>query len=169
MSSKLIWEDDLGSDDMETVRYLYSAADVRRLGPQRYLLLLENIARNGDGVRQKAALKILQVDHVPEQDPDYTSNDIFDEAYWLIWGQVLRVEDGELLKQTAYHGFGEKHYFAFCRLTGYRYPAPASDAYSHRTYAVERFPGITAEEIRAFCREMVARNGPLRPGGGGVS
>ena len=36
MNSKLFWEDDLGSDDMETVRYLYSAADVRRLGPQRH-------------------------------------------------------------------------------------------------------------------------------------
>ena len=127
MDSKLFWPENLGSNDPETVHYLYSAGEVRHLDPEKDRLLLRNIARNGSGVRQRAALKRLGVEQVPERDPDYTSDDIFDEAYWLIEEQVLRVEDVELLKRAAFQGFGEKRYFAFCRLTGYRYPAPASD------------------------------------------
>ena len=161
MNSKLFWPENLGSNDPETVHYLYSAGEVRHLDPEKNRLLLRNIARNGNGVRQKAALRKLGVDQVPEKDPEYTSDDIFDEAYWLIDEQIRRVEDETLLKEAAYHGFGEKRYFAFCRLTGYRYPAPASDAYSHRTYAVETFPDQTAEDIRDFCREMIRRNGPF--------
>ena len=161
MDSKLFWPENQGSNDPETVHYLFSAGEVRRLDPRRDRLLLENIARNGSGVRQKAALLVLGMDHVPEKDPDYTSDDIFDEAYWLIAEQVLRVEDVDLLKRAAFRGFGEKRRFAFCRLTGYRYPAPANDAFSHRTYDVPRFPGITPGEVRAFCREMAEQNGPL--------
>ena len=161
MNSKLFWLENLGSNDPKTVHFSYSAGEVRRLDAEKDRLLLRNIARNGDGVRQKAALRKLGVDQIPEKDPDYTSDDIFDEAYWLIEEQVQRVEDEALLKEAAYRGFGEKRYFAFCRLTGYRYPAPASDAYSHRTYAVERFPDWTEEEVRSFCREMIRRNGPF--------
>lgn len=161
MNSKLFWTENLGSNDPKTVHFSYSSGDVRRLDPERDRLLLRNIARYGDGVRQKAALRVLGVDSVPERDPDYTSDDIFDEAYWLIEEQVRRVEDGALLREAAFHGFGEKRYFAFCRLTGYRYPAPASDADSHRTYTVERFPDWRSEDIRGFCREMIRRNGPF--------
>ena len=84
---------------------------------------------------------------------------LFDEAYWLIDEQVLRVDDPALLVRAAFEGFGEKRYFAFCRLTGYRYPAPDCDALSHRTYACPRFPGYTDDDVRAFCRKMIARNG----------
>ncbi len=161
MNSKLFWAEYQGTNDPKTVHYLYSAGEVRHLDPERDKLLLRNIARNGDGVRQKAALRVLKVDHVPEKDPDYTSDDLFDEAYWLIDEQVRRVEDEELLKRAAFHAFGEKRYFAFCRLTGYRYPAPASDACSHRTFAVERFSDWTEEDVRSFCREMIRQNGPF--------
>ena len=161
MNSKLFWPENLGSGDPGAVHLLYSAGEIRRLDPLRDRLLLENIARNGSGVRRKAALRVLGTDHVPEKDPDYTSDGIFDEGYWLTGEQVLRVEDPELLKQAAFRGFGEKRYFAFCRLTGYRYPAPACDAYSHRTFAVLRFPDIAPGEVRSFCREMAERNGPF--------
>lgn len=161
MNSKLFWEEYWGSNDPDTVHFSYSAGEIRRLDPEKDRLLLKNIARNGDGVRQKAALRMLGVDRVPEKDPDYTSDDIFDEAYWLIEEQVQRVDDVELLKGAAFHAFGEKRYFAFCRLTGYRYPAPAADAYSHRTFAVAPFPDWTREEADAFCREMIERNGPF--------
>ena len=161
MNSKLFWPEYQGSNDPETVHFSYSAGEVRRLDAEKDRLLLRNIARNGDGARRKAALRKLGVDHVPEKDPDYTSDDTFDEEYWLVEEQVQRVEDGELLQEAAFHAFGEKRYFAFCRLTGYRYPAPASDACSHRTYAVERFPGWTEEEVRNFCREMIRRDGPF--------
>ena len=161
MNSKLFWPENQGDNDPETVHYLYSAGEIRHLDPEKDRLLLRNIARNGDGVRQKAALRKLGVDQVPEKDPDYTSDDLFDEAYWLIDEQVRRVEDPELLKEAAFHGFGEKRCFAFCRLTGYRYPAPASDAYSHRTFDVPPFPDWTGEDVSAFCREMIEKNGPF--------
>ncbi len=159
MNSKLFWNENLGSNDPETVHYLYSAAEVRRLDPEKDRLLLKNSARNGNGIRQRAALRKLGVDHVPVQDPDHTSDEVFDEAYWLIDEQVLRVDDPAFLVRAAFEGFGEKRYFAFCRLTGYRYPAPDCDALSHRTYACPRFPGYTDDDVRAFCREMIARNG----------
>ena len=161
MDSKLYGKENIGIHDPATVHYLYAAGEVRRLDPQKDRLLLENIARNGDGIRQKAALRKLGVDAVPEKDPDYTSDDIFDEAYWLAEEQVLQVTDVELLKEAAFHGSGEKRYFAFCRLTGYRYPAPACDAFSHRTFACGQLPGLTVQEIRAFCQEMIERNGPF--------
>ena len=161
MDSKLYWKENMGSHDPETVHYLFSAGEVRHLDAEKDRLLLRNIARNGDGVRQKAAQRKLGVDAVPAQDPDYTSDDIFDEAYFLAEEQVLQVADAELLKEAAFHGFGEKRYFAFCRLTGYRYPAPSCDAYSHRTFACGRLPGFTDEDVRAFCREMVEKKGPF--------
>ena len=162
MDSKLYWKENMGSHDPETVHYLFSAGEVMHLlDAQKDRLLLENIARNGSGARQKAALRKLGVDAVPPQDPDYTSDDLFDEAYFLAEEQVLRVEDAELLKEVAFRGFGEKRYFAFCHLTGYRYPAPACDACSHRTFACGRLPGFTDEKVRAFCREMIEQSGPF--------
>ena len=161
MDSKLYWKEHMGSHDPETVHYLFSGGEVRHLDAKKDKLLLRNIARYGDGVRQKAALRKLGVDAVPDMDPDFTSDGIFDEAYFLAEEQVLQVADPALLQEVAFHGFGEKRYFAFCRLTGYRYPAPACDAYSHRTFACGRLPELTDEDVKDFCREMVAKKGPF--------
>ena len=161
MDSKLYWQENMGTHDPETVHYLFSAGEVRRLDAEKDKLLLRNIARHGDGIRQKAALRKLGVEAVPAEDPDYTSDGLFDEAYFLAEEQVRQVADPELLREVAFRGFGEKRYFAFCRLTGYRYPAPACDAYSHRTFACGRLPGLADEEVLAFCREMVDKKGPF--------
>ncbi len=159
MNSLLFSADRIGSHDPDTIHLMYSAGDIRRLDPAKDRLLLMNLARNASGIRQQAALRKLGLTAVPAVDPAYRSDDLFDEAYWLIDEQVLRVDDPALLVRAAFEGFGEKRYFAFCRLTGYRYPAPDCDALSHRTYACPRFPGYTDDDVRAFCREMIARNG----------
>ena len=57
MDSKLYWQENMGTHDPETVHYLFSAGEVRRLDAEKDKLLLRNIARHGDGIRQKAALR----------------------------------------------------------------------------------------------------------------
>ena len=161
MNSKLYCPDLWGSHDPETLHYAYSAGEIRHLDPEKDKLLLNNLARNASGVRRKAALMKLGAMEAGEAPEGYTSDDIYDEAYWLAEEQVLRVEDPELLKRAAFEAFGEKRYFAFCRLTGYRYPAPESDAFSHRTFEVGRFPDLDQQEVEDFCREMIEKCGPF--------
>ena len=161
MNSKLYCPDLWGSHDPETLQYAYSSGEIRQLDPEKDKLLLHYLARHAGGTRRKAALMKLGVSQVSEAPEGYTSDDMYDEAYWLAGEQVLRVDDPELLKQAAFEAFGEKRYFAFCRLTGYHFPAPANDVCSHRTFEVERFPGQTEQEVLGFCREMIERNGPF--------
>ena len=84
-----------------------------------------------------------------------------DPDYWIEYGKVREEEDVELLKRIAWSGHDRPARFAFCRLTGYRYPAPECDADSHRTNYCGRASGMTPERVREFCAEMAARGGPF--------
>ena len=49
--------------------------------------------------------------------------------------------------------------FAFCRLTGYRFPASDCDAYSYRTFDCGIMFGMTTEDIRKFFQMMIEKKG----------
>lgn len=148
----------------ETLFLYFSRGEILRLDPKKDRLLLENIARNAQGPQQTAALRRLGLDAPPPPNPDFVSDDLFDEAYWLLAEQVRQLEtmaDHELLRTVAFASRAMAGRFAFCRLTGCRFPAPACDAYSHRDYACGRPAWMTDADVRAFCREMVEKNGPF--------
>ncbi len=84
-----------------------------------------------------------------------------DPEYWTAYGKTEEEEDIGYLREQAMNGSGAEARFAFCRLTGYHYPVPECDAYSHRTFDVGRAGGMTDDLIREFCREMVGMNGPF--------
>ena len=89
-------------------------------------------------------------------DPNY-------EEYFVLQEQVAREDDGEALKEAALHASDyDRAAFAFCRLTGYSFPASACDAYSYRTFSCEILPGRTAEQIREFCEMLIGKGGPFR-------
>ena len=144
--------------------HLFSAGEVRRMNPEVDRLLLENIARHAVGTRQKAALRRLSLTEPQPPNPDYVSDDLFDESYWILDEQIRQMEemaDWELLRGAAFASRSEAACFAFCRLTGWRFPSPECDAYSHRDYACGRAAWMKEEDVRAFCREMIEQRGPF--------
>lgn len=160
---KLFRKENLNTWTPGDLYLLFPSADIRYMDPDRDRLLLQNIARNAQGTQRKAALRRLGVSEVPEADPDHVSDDIFDESYWILDEQVCAMEDMadiETLKEAAFAPRCEAGAFAFCRLTGYSFLPPECDAYSHRTFDCGLHPQMGPEDVRAFCREMVRRQGP---------
>ena len=100
------------------------------------------------------------IDEMPElpvniDDPD----DPYYEAYFVLREQAGREDDIDVLKEAVLHSSDyDMAAFAFCRLTGYSFPADNCDAYSYRTFSCDVMPGMTAERIREFC-EMLIRKG----------
>lgn len=139
--------------------YLFSTDEVMHMSPEKDRLLLENIARNAPGTRQKAALRQLSITEPPPPNPHFISDDVFDESYWILLEQILQISetsDYELLRTAALASGSEAGVFAFCRLTGYRFPPPASDVYSHRDYACGQICWMADEDVWDFCREILA-------------
>lgn len=110
------------------------------------------------------ALEKYGMDEAPEPHKNIDDpNDPYYEEYFVLQEQVVREDDADALKEVALHGSSyDMVAFAFCRLTGYRFPPSECDAYSYRTFGCDTLPGITAEDIREFCRAMIAGQGPLK-------
>ncbi len=104
------------------------------------------------------------MDELPEPQKNIDDpNDPYYEEYYVLREQVVREDDADALKEDALHGSDhDMAVFAFCRLTGYSFPPSDCDAYSYRTFRCEILPGMTAEDIREFCRVMIAEQGPLK-------
>ena len=127
---------------------------VRHADPEKDRIFLNYFVYDRHyGAAVDAALKKLggQMDEWFTADPDY----------WIEYGKVKDEDDIELLKRIAFSEPNRTGRFAFCRLTGYRYPAPDCDADSHRTYYCGRAEGMTPERVREFCAEMVEKSGPF--------
>ena len=160
-----------GSLDPETLYLRFSAGEVRHMDPERDRLLLENIARHARGTEQRAALRRLGRCEPPPPDPACVSDGIFDESYWILDEQLRKLDklaDFETLRAAAFASRSEAGTFDFCRLTGYRFPPPACDAYSHRDFACGRVAWMSGEDVRALCREMVEGRGPFAPEAGAL-
>ena len=97
----------------------------------------------------------------PEQQKNIDDpNDPYYEEYFVLQEQVIREDDADVLKEAALHSSDyDMAAFAFCRLTGYRFPPSNCDAYSYRTFDCGIMPGMTAEDIREFCRMMIKERG----------
>ena len=104
------------------------------------------------------------IDELPEPQKNIDDlNDPYYEKYIVLQEQVIREDDVEELKEAALHSSNyEMAAFAFCRITGYNFPASDCDAYSYRTFSCDILPGMTTEDIREFCRMMIAEGGPLK-------
>lgn len=101
------------------------------------------------------------IDKLPEPQTNIDDpNDPYYEEYAVLQEQVIREEDEDVLKEAALHNANyDMAAFAFCRLTGYRFPPSDCDAYSYRTFCCETLPGMTAEDVRGFCRAVIKVRG----------
>ncbi len=165
MNSKLYEKDYRSIREPELLGVAYSSSEIRKLDPEKDRLLLSTLARYGSGTARKMALNtqgLSDISEVTEILTNLTSDDRSDEMYWLFREQVQRVDDPEILKETALQEAGVSGTFAFCYLTGYKYPAPEDDSRSHRTFECGKAENISDEEVRAFCDRMIAEEGPFR-------
>lgn len=167
MISRLYEREHWGNDDPERLCFLYPALEIlrRRIDPGANRLVLALIARYGTDRQKKAICTVLGTEdaeaYAEKVIADCTSDGIFDAEYLLAEEQIRLVDDAEHLKAAAYEAGYYKSRFAFCRLTGYSFPSPENDAYSHRTFRCERLAAFADEDVRTFCEEMIQRRGPF--------
>ena len=90
------------------------------------------------------------------------SNDSLYPEYCVLEEQVFYEDSIEVLKEKAFGKDRMPGAFAFCRLTGYSFVPDACDAYSYRTYACGCIEKMDKEAIKAFCQEMIEKNGPFQ-------
>ncbi len=157
MDSKLYQRENWNLMDPELIHFLYSSVEIKKLHPSKDLLLLENLARNGDGTRKKMAYRVLKIEEEPEIRGEYVRDGFYDEMYWLLREQVQRVEDIGLLKAAIWEAPDMKARFAFVRLTGYIFKTDEHSDYSYRDYRLDAAPMLPAGEIEAFCNEVIRK------------
>ena len=132
------------------------------------MALVENIQREDlTAVEEaKASVQIMRqygIAEMPEEpvNIDDPEDEIY-HTYFVLREQVEREDDAEVLKTVAFRKQRDSlGRFAFCCLTGYSWPPSECDAYSYRTYECERCIGMTDEDVRAFCTEMIQCGGPF--------
>ena len=97
------------------------------------------------------------IDKLPDPQTNIDDpKDPYYEEYFVLQEQVIREDDADVLKEAALHSSNyDMAAFAFCRLTGYSFPPSECDAYSYRTFDCGILPGMTAEDIREFCRKVI--------------
>jgi len=81
-----------------------------------------------------------------------------ERAYRVLREQVAREEDRDVLKRAAFTGRNDIGRFAFCYLTGYRWDPRDYGPY---TYQCGLKNDMLREDIEAFCREMIEKDGPF--------
>lgn len=98
--------------------------------------------------------------------PLVNTDDPADTDYWeymVLQEQIMRERDPEALINAALHSSDyNMAAFAFCRLTGTRFPASENDAYSYRTYSCDRMLRVTEELIRELCLGIIEKEGYLK-------
>ena len=133
---------------------LVSSYPVIHADPEKDRIYLNYfVYRTGSGRAYEHALKLLG----GEPDPWFLE----DPDYWTECGRTECEQDIGHLRETAFSDRSMASCFAFCRLTGYSFPPPECDAYSHRIYSCEPVEGMNPEMIREFCGEMIEKEGPF--------
>lgn len=140
-----------------------SRGDIMNLDGEGDIELIGYLIRHAPPECSKSMLEYARDRYGMDEMPGTPSNidvpdDIRYEEYLVLREQVVREDDYGVLEDAA---LNRQNYdmaaFAFCRLTGYRFPPDLCDAYSYRTYACDIFPGMTAENIREFCRKIIMK------------
>lgn len=126
--------------------------------------LIAHAPEPGRSSMMKYAAEKYGIDELPEPQKNIDDlNDPYYEEYLVLQEQVVREDDVEELKEAALHSSNyDMAAFAFCRITGYSFPASDCDAYSYRTFSCGILPGMTTEDIREFCRMMIVEGSPLK-------
>ena len=122
--------------------------------------LIEYIAIHGQGwwlpkFRRRYRITETFPDTADKDDPGG-----YQRTYRMIKEQAARENDRETLKKAAFrndeNGIAR---FAFCRLTGYSWGDRGAD--DIRTYWCGLKSDMLREDIEAFCREMLEKEGPF--------
>ena len=142
--------------------------DIMGLHPNRDKELIRYLIAHAPEASRSSMMKYAAekygLDEMPEpleniDDP----NDARYEDYVVLREQVVREEDADVLKDAAlYNSDYDMAAFAFCRLTGYRFPSSECDAYSYRTFSCNTLPEMTEESIREFCLEVIEKGGRFK-------
>lgn len=136
--------------------------EIRRLDRELDRYLLEYLAAHWPERCGKMAMRVLGISKPPERKVNLEDrNDEDYETYLVLREQVEREPDAEILKECAFEGPRQMRTFAFCRLTKYVYPWQRCDAYSYHIYDCGWKEGMTPEDVREFCREMIDARGPF--------
>ena len=147
---------------------IISRKDITRLDGEKDRELIAYLIAHAPETCRGSMMKYAAENYGMEKLPARRINtdDPEDPFFWeyaVLREQAEREDDRELLKaavlHSADHGVSA---FAFCRLTGYTFPPGECDAYSYRTFACGRIPGMTAESVREFCRMIAERGGPFQ-------
>ncbi|MBQ6388179.1 MAG: hypothetical protein IJH90_00930 [Mogibacterium sp.] len=152
--------------DLDRIENGYvSVGDLTGLDPDRDRLLIEYLVRHLPDRFRSKAMRRYGMKELPEEmiNPDDPDDEVY-RTYFILQEQVQRENDREVLRAAAFSDWissASIRKFAFSRLTGYMWPAPANDAYSYRTYDCGLKSDMLREDIVDLCMEMVITNGPF--------
>ena len=98
--------------------------------------LIAHAPESSRGSMMEYAAEKYGIDELPEPQKNIDDlNDPYYEEYFVLQEQVIREDDADVQKEVALHSSDyDMAAFAFCRLTGYRFPPSECDAYSYRTF-----------------------------------
>ena len=82
-----------------------------------------------------------------------------DPDYWTQYGKFENEDDISYLRKIVSGQRNMASKFAFSRLTGYTFPVPENDSYSYKRYATGVARGLTFEDVKRFCQEMIDESG----------
>lgn len=142
-----------------------SRKDIMRLDREKDRELIGYLAAHAPEPCRSSMLRYAAekygMDEVPEPHKNTDDpNDPYYAEYFVLQEQAAMEDDYDVLKEAALHSSNyDMAAFAFCRLTGYRFPPGECDAYSYRTFSCETLSGMTADDIRDFCREVIEEGG----------
>lgn len=140
----------------------YHKADFR-LDPEKDCWLLQYLLSHCARTQRKREMARLGLDALPAPPVNIDDPDDKDYApYIMLREQVMREDDYWALRAAILDApNGMMRRFAFCRLTGYSWPFVACDAYSYRTWDCGLKSGVTREDIKDLCRELVDAKTPF--------
>ena len=140
---------------------IISDRDIMGLDAEHDRNLINWLLLHMDEAKRERVMQKCHISKLPEEliNIDDPRDDKYME-YFVLLEQVTLENDREVLREAALHSRDSIGKFAFCRLTGYSWPADTCDAYSYRTYSCGLKSDVTIENAISFCRDMIEKNGP---------
>ena len=140
---------------------IISDRDIMGLDAEHDRNLINWLLLHMDEAKRERVMQKCHISMPPEElvNIDDPCDDKYME-YFVLLEQVIREDETDVLRAAALRSRDSICRFAFCRLTGYCWPAGTCDAYSYRTYSCGLKSDVTTENTMGFCREMIEKNGP---------
>ena len=147
---------------------IISRKDIMRLHPEHDRELIGYLIAHASDPCSSSMMKYASEKYGMDGKPEPWINiddpkDTFFWEYAVLLEQVVREDDLNVLKTAALNSSDRGvSTFAFCRLTGYCFSPSECDAYSYRTFNCGVMPGMTQEDICAFCLTVIEKGGRFR-------